>query len=165
MALFEYRQWLCFQPFWLNSQTKGTLQIFLLDDLTDTRNIPASRRQAECHHRYTDTYGKVKSGLLALSLPLWPCFSLWTWCLFLVYLALTLGFSSKTLAWLLTGSSSEHPECAAFFRVYFLASNKLDQQQAGLTGQWIQWCQKALRNGHVHPGSMRSFELMQNHFP
>ena len=103
--------------------------------------------------------------LLARSLPLWPCFSLWTWCLFLVYLALTLGFSSKTLAWLLTGSSSEHPECAAFFRVYFLASNKLDQQQAGLTGQWIQWCQKALRNGHVHPGSMRSFELMQNHFP
>ena len=103
--------------------------------------------------------------LLALSLPLWPCFPLWTWCVFLVYMALTLGFPSKTLAWLLTGSSSEHPEYADFFRVYFLASNKLDQQQAGLTGQWIQWCQKALRNGHVHQGSMRNFELRQNHFP
>lgn len=99
---------------------------------------------------------------LAPSLHQRPCFSLWT-CFILVYLAVTLGFPRRTLAWLWTESSSEHPECDGFLWICFSGSNMLDQQQAVLTGQRIQLI--VLRDGCVHQGSMRSFELMQNHFP
>lgn len=57
--------------------------------------------------------------------------SFWSTWLWLV------AFPSKTLARLWTGSCSEHPECADFFRIYFLGSSKLDQQQTGLTASGL----------------------------
>lgn len=95
----------------------------------------------------------------------WPYFSFWTWCFFMVHLALTLGFLWKNLAWLWTGSSSEHPEYDDFLRSYSPFSNKLDQQQAALTGQMIQLMQKTVEKWGLSSRFYQNFELMQNNFP
>lgn len=94
----------------------------------------------------------------------WPCFSLCMWCFFLVYLALTLGFHSRTLAWLWTGSSWEHSEYNDSLRINFPSSNELDQPQVGLIGQRIQLVQKSIERWEYSLRLCEKFEHMQNHY-
>lgn len=93
-----------------------------------------------------------------------PASPLWMWCFFLVYLALTLGFHSRTLAWHWTGSSWEHSEYNDSLRISFPGSNELDQPQVGLIGQRIQLMQKSIERWEYSLRLCEKFEHMQNHY-